>query len=281
MSIFRKFNRRLGSPIPLASEPVQSEPGVVLVVKTEAELGDETGDVAAETAVLAPIAPLDETRWQKTREHAAHVARLALGISNYDSVQRNQSLLIVRRFSLYSVAGGVIPVPGLDMAAMTAIQLRMLAKIAKIYDVPFTTHAGRVAIGALMLGVPQALSQGVAVGLVAASPMAKLVPGPGTIVGQVAMAGFGATVTYALGVVFIDHFESGGTVLDFDADAAKISFREELERAWAVLVRSGGRFTDMFRFLQSSKVREVPFEPQPMLVRRPRRKAAPLRRRLF
>jgi hypothetical protein len=47
------------------------------------------------------------------------------------------------------------------------------------------------------------------------------------------MPAFGAAATYAVGQVFIQHFESGGTFLDFDPDKVREHFRQEFDRARA------------------------------------------------
>jgi uncharacterized protein (DUF697 family) len=48
-----------------------------------------------------------------------------------------------------------------------------------------------------------------------------LVIGPGSVLGGLTIGALEATVTFALGQVFIEHFESGGTLLDFDAAVAR------------------------------------------------------------
>ena len=41
--------------------------------------------------------------------------------------------------------------------------------------------------------------------------------------------------TYAVGQVFIQHFESGGTFLDFDPDKVKAYFAEQVEKGKLVV----------------------------------------------
>ena len=45
------------------------------------------------------------------------------------------------------------------------------------------------------------------------------------------MPAFNAAATYALGRVFIQHFECGGTILDLDPDKVREHFRREFEAA--------------------------------------------------
>ena len=169
-----------------------------------------------------------QTRYQKKWEHAKIVSKLALGISDRKSREREDALLIVRRYTTLSVFGGLIPLPYLDVVAQTGLQIRMLSLIASIYGVEFTKSTGKIAVTSLLLGVPQGLSQSLFQRFMLSTPFIKAIPGFGTLAGDLAMAGFGATATYALGVVFIDHFESGGTLLDFDGQNAMANFETQM-----------------------------------------------------
>ena len=55
----------------------------------------------------------------------------------------------------------------------------------------------------------------------------KIVPGPGTLIGSVSMAGFAAASTYAIGKVFVRHFEGGGSMFDFSADSIEQDLKNE------------------------------------------------------
>ena len=44
---------------------------------------------------------------------------------------------LVDRFSLWSGAAGLIPIPLVDMAAVGGVQLQMLRRLSEIYGVPF------------------------------------------------------------------------------------------------------------------------------------------------
>ena len=50
-----------------------------------------------------------------------------------------------------------------------------------------------------------------------------------------AVAISGASVTYATGEVFVQHFESGGTLLDFDVEKAKSQFKKALKKGEAAV----------------------------------------------
>jgi hypothetical protein len=63
-----------------------------------------------------------------------------------------------------------------------------------------------------------------------ARSLIKLVPGLGTLIGGVTVSVFNGASTFALGEVFKKHFQSGGTILDFDVDRLKKVYREKFEK---------------------------------------------------
>jgi sugar phosphate isomerase/epimerase len=59
----------------------------------------------------------------------------------------------------------------------------------------------------------------------------------GTFVGTPSMVLFCGASTYALGKVFVQHFESGGTFLDFEPAKVKEYFQKEFENGQAVAAK--------------------------------------------
>ncbi len=59
----------------------------------------------------------------------------------------------------------------------------------------------------------------------------KLVPVGGTIVGSVGLAAFGSAATYAIGKIFVAHFEKGGTLKSFSAEAIEADLKKEFAAA--------------------------------------------------
>jgi uncharacterized protein (DUF697 family) len=124
--------------------------------------------------------------------------------------QRAAAEKVVERYSMYSGAAGLIPVPGVDLATVGGVQIQMLRRLSKIYDVPFSANLGKSLIAALAGALVPAASGMGAVSLV------KSVPVAGTIVAVMAMPTLSAGATYAIGLAFIEHFASGGTLLNFN-----------------------------------------------------------------
>lgn len=142
-----------------------------------------------------------------------------------DVAQRETAALaIVKRHVPWAVGAGVIPVPGADLAALVAVQLTMLSKLAKHYEVPFCKDGTKSVVVALLGDVLGSTLSGGTVSL------AKMVPVVGTIVGVIALPAFAGAVTYAVGRVFVSHFETGGTLLDLDPEALRAHFKTEFEQ---------------------------------------------------
>ncbi len=134
-------------------------------------------------------------------------------------VQANR---IVQNRVWWSVAGGLLPVPWADVAAVTGVQLSMIYSLSKHYDVEFKQNAARNIIASLLGSlVPESLAKGTV------GSSLKMIPVLGQTFGSISMSAFSGATTYAIGKVFIQHFETGGTLLDFDVEKMRGYFKEQ------------------------------------------------------
>jgi uncharacterized protein (DUF697 family) len=117
---------------------------------------------------------------------------------------------LVDRFAIWSGVAGLIPIPVIDIVCVGGLQIEMLRRISHIYDVEFSENRGKALIAGLAGSLIPATS-----GIGATSAL-KTVPIFGMIVGGFVMPVLSAGATYAIGKAFIQHFESGGTLLDFN-----------------------------------------------------------------
>jgi len=131
---------------------------------------------------------------------------------------------MIRRHVYAALGVGLIPIPFLDFAGVTGVQLNLLRKLAQIYNIPFSENLIKNVIGAIIGGAFPASA-----GPLIASSIAKTVPVIGHIVGAAGSAGVSGACTYAIGRVFSRHFAEGGTFLSFDAEKAR-EFYEEMFR---------------------------------------------------
>ena len=123
--------------------------------------------------------------------------------------RRAAAVKLVERFALWSGAAGLIPVPFVDLAAVGGVQIQMLRRISQIYNVPFSENLGKALVASLAGSMIPASS-----GIGAASIL-KSVPVVGMAISGIVMPVLSAGATYAIGMAFIEHFASGGTLLDF------------------------------------------------------------------
>jgi uncharacterized protein (DUF697 family) len=143
--------------------------------------------------------------------------------SSWDKNQVANS--IVKRHSALAAGAGAVPVPVGDVVASIGIQLNMINRLCRTYGVEFTQSTGRnAALSLLGTMIPQALKAG-------AISLIKVIPFIGSYAGAAAMPALNAATTLALGKVFIKHFESGGTLLNFDAPKVQEYFKQQVEAA--------------------------------------------------
>lgn len=131
---------------------------------------------------------------------------------------------IIQNHVGFAASAGLIPFPGADLAAVSAVQLNLLRQIAKLYGINFMENIGKNMITAIAGGGIARLG----------ASLIKAIPGVGTAVGTMGMAAMSAASTYALGKVFANHFAKGGTLEDFDIKSSKKVYDEELKKGKTV-----------------------------------------------
>ena len=131
----------------------------------------------------------------------------------------------IKTYVIASVTASIVPVPLFDIAAVTAIQLRMIQKLSQLYGTPFSESAVRNVITALAGGV-----LGYGVGAAVAISLTKAIPGVGWMLGMVSMPAIAGGSTYAIGRAYLKHFEEGGSVFDFDVESMRSYYDEQFEK---------------------------------------------------
>lgn len=131
------------------------------------------------------------------------------------ALRAQRASAIVKDHVLWGIGAGLIPIPIADIFALTTVQMKMLAELADLYAVPYTQEGSRAILAALIgSSASSLLARGTGSAI-------KSIPIVGQTAGTAAMSIYGGAMTYAVGEVFIRHFESGGTLLDFDAAHSK------------------------------------------------------------
>ncbi|HIG26769.1 MAG TPA: DUF697 domain-containing protein [Verrucomicrobiales bacterium] len=125
----------------------------------------------------------------------------------------------IKYYCFWSFSTALIPVPLVDLAAMSAIQAKMISELSELYEVPFSQGLAKKAIATL---VASASSSSFA-------SLIKLVPGIGYFGLAIPLATLNVSYTYAVGKIFAQHFQSGADLASFDPNAQKANFKEKLE----------------------------------------------------
>ncbi len=124
---------------------------------------------------------------------------------------------IIRRRMLYAAGLGLIPIPIVDAAGILGVQVLMLRDVARLYGVSFKEQRVKSFIGSL-------------VGSLGAMGVVKAIPGIGSLLGGATVSLTAAAATYAIGKVFVQHFDQGGTLLDFDPEKSRKYFQKEFDK---------------------------------------------------
>jgi uncharacterized protein (DUF697 family) len=140
-----------------------------------------------------------------------------------DAVEETTSGQIVHKYMYWSMGVGLVPIPLLDLTALTGIQIKMLYDLAKHYNVEFHKKA----VKSILVSLLGAATAG-ALRKSGVTTFIKAIPIIG-FVGAVSMTVYNGATTYAVGKLFSHHFENGGTFLDVDLKKFKDNFKKHFD----------------------------------------------------
>ena len=152
-----------------------------------------------------------------------------------DTVERadvtTESSVIMANAVKWSAAAGIIPVPYVDLVALSAVQFKMVRDLASVYSIKSDEKVIRSLVATVLGSLAPTV---VSTSLVGSS--LKLIPGYGSLLGSASVSAFSAAATYAIGKVFVRHFENGGTLKNFSAK----NIEDELKQEFAGASESAG-----------------------------------------
>ncbi len=119
---------------------------------------------------------------------------------------------------VYAMGAAAVPVPLVDLAGVTAVQLNLVRDLAEIYGVEYEIGSGRAIVSALV---------GASLPRMGASAV-KAIPGVGWLLGALTQVALSGATTYALGNVFKRHFEGRGGLHELDAERLRRSYEAYL-----------------------------------------------------
>lgn len=161
---------------------------------------------AAPTRVTATA---DNVIEMKPKQRARGVASAAPSpaTAGIDPARRRmRALAIVERHANYSALGGFIPLPIANVAAIAAVNMRMVRALGKLYGVPYERHRAYAIVIGLMGGImPTGLAK------IATSAIVSVVPGY-NLIGLAVSSVTASAYARSIGRMLVDHFESGATL---------------------------------------------------------------------
>lgn len=129
----------------------------------------------------------------------------------------------IKNHVMVAMTLGLVPLPVFDVALLIGNQVKMVHGLSELYETPFEENRVKSIVISLISGSVPVL------GVIGLSTGAKIIPGIGSLVGSGGVAITGGALTYAVGRVFVQHFESGGTLLSFDTKKMRGLFKKELD----------------------------------------------------
>ena len=122
--------------------------------------------------------------------------------------RRARALRIVDRYAAYSAVGGIVPLPLVNVASITALTVRMVKVLSDHYGAPFEKDRARAIVVGFVAGVmPSGL------GSIASSTLTYLMP-HAALAGLAVSSVTAAACTRSIGHIFVEHFENGATLAD-------------------------------------------------------------------
>ncbi len=139
------------------------------------------------------------------------------------ALRMSEAQNIVKANVITSMASGLIPVPLFDIISLTNIQFHMIQTLAEHYEIPADNISKSLVTSLISGSLP-------VVSILGLGSLIKSIPGIGSLAGSGSVAIISGAIGYAVGQVFIRHFEQAGTLEDFNPTSAKEYFNEQFKK---------------------------------------------------
>ena len=126
---------------------------------------------------------------------------------------------IIQSHVLFSMGAGAIPIPLLDLTAVTAVQMDMIRQLCDLHDKDYSEVTGKALVASLT---------GSAFARYGAS-LIKTIPGLGSLLGGISMVALSGASTYAVGQVCASFLSGNVQLENIDIDKAKEMFDEKFQ----------------------------------------------------
>ncbi len=121
--------------------------------------------------------------------------------------RQDKAIKAISLYAKFASGTGLLPVPFVDMMMINTVGIKMLQHLCRLYGLTFSENEANIIIKALTRGRKKLLWAG---------SLAKVVPILGSAGGGLTVLVKAGRIIYGIGDIMIEHFESGGTLEDFD-----------------------------------------------------------------
>lgn len=146
--------------------------------------------------------------------------------SSSEEPKLDRAARIVSKYAAASAAAGLIPMPMADIAAISAVQTKMVHALGGLYGERFSSYWVKSLLASLTGSVA---ADGI--GRIGLGSMLKMVPVVGHVASMLALPGVAWVATSTLGQIFIQHFEAGGTLLNLDLKVWRPIYQSKVQAA--------------------------------------------------
>lgn len=203
----KAITRRLDDLQPLVTDGPRKKPELVSVHAAapheEPPAPSASPPARVTETALAPAVPSSSTEDELLPALPINDNPQATSIKDDPLAARRRAVArkIVERYRLCAAAGGLFPLPAVNVAGIVAINIRMVKVLSNLYGVPFERDRVRSIILACIGG---ATPSGLAIAT--ASTLALVTPGS-ALIGLAVSSFSAAAVTRGIGSIFIERLE--------------------------------------------------------------------------
>jgi uncharacterized protein (DUF697 family) len=137
-----------------------------------------------------------------------------------DDATRAKIETIIKNRSLLAASLGIVPIPVLNLASVTVVQVAMVQAITRLYNIEAKKSWIKNIIASVLGGVASTGGSGVLAGGLAAVPLV------GTSLSVLTAPALNGLTTYAIGYMFVRYFESNDGLFKANAKALGGWFKE-------------------------------------------------------
>jgi uncharacterized protein (DUF697 family) len=138
---------------------------------------------------------------------------------------------IVEKWSKISISSFFIPVPLLDFALVSALQVKMLYELSKLYGIPFKMNAVSLIIGSILGGGASYFLSDTYTAIISKVPVV------GPPIASFTVPSLAFATTYGVGYVFLEHFHNKGTFQDIELKHFKESIKNKVSEKYQLLLK--------------------------------------------